>query len=382
MVAALPVPLLPFIKQEFGLDNTHAGLVISAFSLSYGLFQLPAGFLADRIGPRTMIAISITGIGLSGLLIGLTHSYVLMLIFLVLMGIAGGGYHPAAPPLLAASVPPANRGKAFVFHLIGGNSAFFLAPLMAAGIAAVWSWRGAFIGLSIPTIIFGIIFYLLIGGTIIKKTKSAAAAVTAESNDTVPPKGWVRQLVLFMILTAVVSSLSISASSFIPLFAQARFGVSAVSAAIFVAVINSSGIWASPLGGYFSDRIGNIPAVLVSSLATGPFIYLATITPYGAGFVITLLVWGALNAVRLPASESFIISNCSPKLRSSMFGIFYASAQHGTAILTPLLGYLIDRVGYINGFNIAAAITLGLTIICGAFLWSNSHPQAHQAAGN
>jgi MFS family permease len=150
MVGALPIPLLPLIALEFGLDNTRTGLVITAFSIASGLSQLPAGFLADKIGPRLMISISICGIGLSGLLIGLSHTYIMMLIFLILLGVFGGGYHPSAPPLLAASVPQAIRGKALGFHIIGGNAAFFLAPLMAAGIAALWTWRGVFISLSIP----------------------------------------------------------------------------------------------------------------------------------------------------------------------------------------------------------------------------------------
>jgi MFS family permease len=94
----LPVPLLPLIRDEFALTNTLAGLVITLYTLSMGLSQLPSGLLADRIGPRRIISISILGIGLSGVLVGLTHSYYLMLAFLVLMGIAGGGYHPSTPP--------------------------------------------------------------------------------------------------------------------------------------------------------------------------------------------------------------------------------------------------------------------------------------------
>jgi MFS family permease len=367
VVAALPVPLLPLIALEFGLDNTRTGLVITAFSIASGVFQLPAGFLADRIGPRTMITISICGIGLSGLLIGLSHSYIMMLVFLVFMGMFGGGYHPSAPPLLAASVPPAIRGKAFGFHLIGGNSAFFLAPLMAAGIASIWGWRSAFIGLAIPTIIFGVIFYLLISGTIIKKTEATVVKI----EDKPVPQGWVRQMVLFIIVAAIVSSLSMSASSFLSIFAVKQLGTTPAMAAILVAVASSSGIWASPFGGHLCDRIGYVPAMLLSCLAAGPFIYFITIVPYGAGFIIVLLIWGALNSIRLPAVESYIVTQSSSKRRSTILGIYYATSQHSTGILAPLLGYFFDHAGYIPVLRVVAAITLGVTLIAGAFLWSN-----------
>jgi MFS family permease len=367
MVAALPVPLLPLIALEFGLDNTRTGLVITAFSIASGVFQLPAGFLADRIGPRMMITISICGIGLSGLLIGFSHSYLMMLIFLVLLGAFGGGYHPSAPPLLAASVPPSIRGKALGFHIIGGNAAFFLAPLMAAGIAAVWSWRGAFISLAIPTIIFGILFYLLISGKITSKIETPVVNFKEKPS----PKGWVRQMVIFVVLASIVGSLTISASSFLSVFAVKQLGTSTTIAAILVAVFSSSGIWASPFGGHLCDRIGYIPAMLLSCIAAGPFIYLVAITPYGASFIVILLIWGALNSIRLPAVESYIVTNASPRRRSTILGILYATSQHSTGILAPLLGYFFDIAGYVPVLKIVALITVGVTLIGGAFLWRN-----------
>lgn len=342
----------------------------SAFTLSYGISQLPAGFLTDRIGPRTMITISICGIGLSGLLIGITNSYILMLLFLVMMGIAGGGYHPAAPPLLAASVPPQIRGKAFGFHLIGGTGAFFLAPLIGAGIAATWGWHEAFLVLAIPTIIFGIAFYWFISRVVIKKTAAAAAEIKTEE----PPRpaGWMRQLVLFLILTALISSLSSSASSFTALFVVDRFGVTAAAAAVYVGILNSTGIWASPLGGYLSDKIGHIPALLISCLAAGPVIFLLTVAPYGAGFIIVLLTWGALSSIRMPTTESYIMSRASANRQSTLFGIYYFASQHGSGILAPLLGVLIDHFGStVAAFNVVAAATLGLTLLVGAFLWKS-----------
>jgi MFS transporter, FSR family, fosmidomycin resistance protein len=371
LVTALPVPLLPWIRDEFGLTNTQAGLVISAYTLSMGLAQLPSGLLADRIGPHKIITISILGIGLSGVLIGITHNYYLMLAFLVLMGIAGGGYHPSAPPLLAASVPRNNLGKAFGFHLVGGNAAFFVAPLIGAGIAALWGWRAGFIGLAVPTLLFGIVFYFLISRMIIRKN----AEVAEEHKNDAPEKevphdrSWLRRIVLFLTLTALVSSLSTSMMSFLSLFAVDRFGISAAAAAVFVAINNSTGLWASPLGGYVSDRMGHIPSLLISCVAAAPIIFLMTITPYGIWFVVVLLAWGALNSIRMPTTESFIIHNISAKRRSTLLGVYYFASQHGSGILAPVLGFMIDHYGYSVGFNFVAVASLGVTLILGFFLW-------------
>ena len=94
LVSALLVPLLPFIRDDLSLDYTQTGWLVSAFTLAYGISQLPAGWIADRIGRRVVITIGIVGGALTGLIIGLSTTYIMMIVFLVLMGIAGGGYHP------------------------------------------------------------------------------------------------------------------------------------------------------------------------------------------------------------------------------------------------------------------------------------------------
>lgn len=128
LLGVLPVPLLPFIRDEFNLDYTQAGVVIAAFSLAYGISQLPAGWLADRIGPRTLVTIGIAGVAIAGVLVGLSQTYIMLLVFLVLMGILGGGYHPASAPLVSASVEPKNRGWAIGAPLDWRQRKLFCGP--------------------------------------------------------------------------------------------------------------------------------------------------------------------------------------------------------------------------------------------------------------
>ena len=88
------------IRSDFALDYTQSGLVVSVIGLSIGFGQLPAGWLADRLGPRILITIGISGVAVAGLLVGLSRTYITMIVFLALMGVLSGGYHPAAPPLI------------------------------------------------------------------------------------------------------------------------------------------------------------------------------------------------------------------------------------------------------------------------------------------
>ncbi len=371
LLTALPVPLLPLIRDDFALDYTQSGLVVMAFSLAYGIGQLPAGWLADRIGPRILITIGIGGVALAGLLVGLSQTYIMMIVFLVVMGIAGGGYHPSAAPLVSASVEPKNRGRALGFHLIGGSGSFFLAPLIAAAIAAAWGWRGSFIGLAVPTAVFGIIFYVLLGRRI--DTSKTRQVITDHRDETPSPPGRLRRLVVFMFLSIFTQAVAFSTIAFVPLFMVDHFGVGEEAAAAFLAVIYSAGLWAGPLGGYLSDRLGRVPVLLVACLITGPVIYLLNLVPYGHGLSIgaLLLIFGIVMYIRMPVSEAYIIGQTSERHLSTVLGIYYFSAMEAGGILAPVMGSLIDRFGFDYSFNIAAIAVVAVTLTCSVFLWGS-----------
>lgn len=369
LLTALPAPLLPLIRDNFALDYTKAGLVLSVFNLSYGIGQLPAGWLADRISPRILITVGICGMALAGFLVGLSQTYIMLLVFMGLMGVAGGGYHPSATPLVSASVEPKNQGRALGFHTIGGGGSFFIAPLLAAAIATAWGWRGSFIGLAIPTAAFGIIFYVLMSRRM--ATGKSQQEITARQDKLPPLPGRVRRLVAFMVLSTFTQALLFSLIAFIPLFMVDHFGISAEAAAALLSVIYSAGLWAGPLGGYLADRWGKIPVMLVICLITGPAIYLLNVLPYGIGFGALLLTIGMVMYVRMPVSEAYIVNHTSARRRSTILGLYYFSSMEAGGILVPIMGFIIDRFGFYYNFTLTGIVMLAVTLICSVFLWGS-----------
>jgi len=371
VITALVVPLLPFIRNDFGLDYTQAGLVISAFTLSYGIAQMPAGWLADRLGPHKLITLSITGVAAAGLLVGLSHAYSWMIFFLILMGLAGGGYHPSAPPLISASVRPENRGFALGCHVVGGSASYFLSPLIGAYIATLVSWRGSFIALAIPTIIFGIIFHIVLGRRLaFDRTAEKTVESPVERHRT--PRVF-RSIVAFIVLSTSTSAIMTSTIAFIPLLMVDQYYFSERTAAALMAVVYSTGLWAAPLGGYLSDRLGRIPVVLTVCFISGPVIFMLNLIPAGTGagtvlLVILLLIIGSIIMIRMPVSEAYIVGEIPRQHRSTVLGVYYFCSIEGGGVLTPVMGMLIDHFGFYFGFSIAGAVIMVMTLICSFFL--------------
>ncbi len=366
LLIALLVPLMPLIRDEFALDYTKSGLLLSVFTLSYGISQLPAGWLADRIGARILITVAICGVALAGLLVGLSQTYTMMLGFLALMGVLGGGYHPASPPLISASVEPKNRGRALGIHLIGGSSSFFLAPLIAAAIAVALGWRAPFIILAVPTIAFGIIFYVLLG-RLAEKRNGKHRSISSPDHPAIQQRS--HRLVPFIILATFTAAVLISTVSFIPLFLVDNFGVAKEAAAAFVAIIYFAGLLASPLGGYLSDRFGRVSVLLAASFIAGPVIYMLNIVPFGFGIGAILFMIGATLYIPQPASEAYIIGQVSHRRRSLILGIYFSGSMMGAGAITPLLGYFIDHVGFSTSFTIAGVALVVVSLTRSIWLW-------------
>jgi predicted MFS family arabinose efflux permease len=316
-----------------------------------------------------LILVGISGVAAAGLLVGIAPTYIIMAVFLALLGLVGGGYHPAASPLVSSSVAEQNRGQALGLHQIGGTASFFLTPLIAAGIASALNWRGAFIVVAIPTFFFGIALYFILGRRRYAAIPRPDGTTKQVGVPTTP--GQQRRLVVFTILGVVLQVMTFSSLSFVPLYTNEILGNSEAAAASLLAIYHFAGLYAGPLGGYLSDRLGRVPVMLTVSLVAGPAIYLLQGSSLGWGISVLLLVMGTCQYVGMPISEAYIISHTRERNRSTILGVYYFASRGGPGIIMPALGYLIDNLGYETCFTVAGAVTAVVAILCALLLWGS-----------
>lgn len=369
LLTALLVPLTPFIRDDFALDYAQIGWLVSAFTLAYGISQLPAGWLADHLGQRTLITIGISGVAVFGLFIGLAPNYVVLAILLVLLGIMGGGYHPAAIPLVSGSVAPEKRGRALGIHQIGGSASYFVTPLIAVALTSVIGWRGSFVGLAIPVIVFGIVLYALLARQRYQgKIEEKAGESKIEKSSVLVNR---RHLSAFLTL-AIVGEMAIWAIiAFVPLFLVDRLGVGEETAGILLALVYSGGLWASPLGGYLCDRWGRVPLLIAVSTVVSLIIYLLPLAAYGWAVIALLIALGMSAFFLIPVAEAYLITHTPEHNRSTIIGIYYFGSVGGSGFIIPAIGHFIDQSGFNTSFTMVGAILIAITLVCSIFLWGD-----------
>lgn len=378
VLTALLTPLLPFIRDDLGLSYAQVGVVLAAFNLSYGFGQIPAGRLADRIGARVVLTAGIAGIGGAGLLLGLSSGYSLLLASLVLMGILGGGYHPAASPLITSAVDPKRRGRALGLHAVGGSISYLAAPLLGVAAAAVLGWRGTFLAFSVPVVLLGILIHRAclrasLGGP------AVAGPADGGRRDRLTP-GTILELSAFILMVTGMGAALASASSFLTLYIVDVLGATERTAAALLALYFSAGVWAAPLGGRLADRFGRKRVAAAAAFAAVAGLLALPRVPYGFGFFALLAALGAVPYVRMPAAEAYLVGRVPENLRSTVLGIYFFAGMEGSGVLTPLLGRWIDLHGFSAGFTALGFLLACVVAVCSAALAAASRNEARGTA--
>lgn len=137
------------MRQEYGIDQIRLGWVFSAFLIGYAAFQVPAGWLAARYGPRRLLTWALVWWGLFSVATalvppGAAHAILMLAAVRFALGIGEAAVYPSANQFIARWVPASERGKAngLIFAGVGAGSG--LTPPLITAVIAFAGWRASF----------------------------------------------------------------------------------------------------------------------------------------------------------------------------------------------------------------------------------------------
>jgi MFS family permease len=157
----LLAPLMPFVREEYGVSYTQIALAFAAFNVITALLQTPAGFLVDWLGARTLLIAGLLIGAAAFAVVGLVHSFWLLVVMFGLAGIGNTVYHPADYTLLSQHVPSERIGQAFSVHTFAGMLGSAVTPAATLLMQSVWGWRGAMLGSAVLGLAAAVILMLM-----------------------------------------------------------------------------------------------------------------------------------------------------------------------------------------------------------------------------
>ena len=135
---------VPLIQKELGLSMVTMGWILSSFRWGYALFQIPGGWLGDRIGPRRALALIVTWWSVFTSATALAWSATSMAAFRFLFGMGEAGAFPIATRSLSRWMLPAERGFAQGVTHAGSRLGAALTPSLVVALMLAYGWRAPF----------------------------------------------------------------------------------------------------------------------------------------------------------------------------------------------------------------------------------------------
>jgi MFS family permease len=150
----------PLIQKDLGFDKEHMGYVFSAFTLAYALFEIPAGWLGDRFGPRRVLMRIVSAWSIFTAATGYAWSFLSMVVCRFCFGVGEAGAFPNMTKMFTIWLPQREHGMAQGITWLSARWGGAFTPLLVLWVLKILTWRQAFTAFAMLGIIWAVIFYL------------------------------------------------------------------------------------------------------------------------------------------------------------------------------------------------------------------------------
>jgi len=335
-------PLLPFVRDAYGVSYTQLGLALAAFNVISAALQTPAGFLVDWLGARILLIIGLALGGIAFVLVGLVDSFWFMVAMFALAGVGNTVYHPADYALLSQHVPAKKIGQAFSVHTFAGMLGSAAAPAGLLMLQNIWGWRGAFIGAGLVGLAVALLFLTM------RDPETPVAETPARKADDKSPVGWKLLLsapivlnLLFFMLIALMSG-GMFNYSVVALGALYATPVSTANAALTTLLLLSAvGVLAGGLLVTRTLRHGLVTSLGLVAMAVAA----ALVGQFDLGtwtLVAVMTVFGFFFGFISPSRDMIVREITPPGSFGKVFGFVTTGFNIGGIISPMIFGALMD----------------------------------------
>ncbi len=383
------------ISEEFAISNMRLGLVFSAFLFGYALFQTPAGWLADRFGPRRMLTLGVLWWGVFSSLTAaispnIGNAVVVLVVIRFLLGAGEAIVYPASNQFVARWIPSHERGVANGIIFSGVGIGAGITPPLISFVMLRYGWRSSFLMSALIGLAVGSVWFLAardtpnehpgLSSNELNHIERGIPSPAASKSD-----GFLSWSTILSSLNVWILSLAyfcfgyvawVFFSWFYLYLARVR-GLDLKTSAVYATLPFLAMAVCSPFGGAISDtvtkhlgsRLGRCSIAVLGFTLTATFLVFGS-TAHDARVASVVLAGGAGSLYLSQSSFWAVSADLGGKSSGSLSGFMNMANQIGGMITVSLTPFLADRFGWNTGFYVAAAIA-GL----GAIAWLLVNPE-------
>ena len=338
--------LLPIIGRELSLSYSQIGLIMTCQFVAGAIANVPGGMITDTVGRKgALMALSLFWVGFPYLLMGFSHSYLMLLGCVALVGFGNSLWHPTAIPTLARLFPE-RKGLVLSLHGMGGNVGDAIAPLVVGALLTVLTWREVVVINVIPGLVMSLLLLVFLG-TVSLGAKRKPSIVDdhqkqslAEYFRGVPQLFRNRALVVLTASSAFRAMTQNALLTFLPVYLAYEMGYSPFLVGAGMFALQAAGFAATPIAGHLSDSLGRRGIMMTSMAMSAVVLVFMGFAGKSNAFIALVAVLGFfLYAIR-PVMQAWLLETTPKNMGGTSIGILFGAQAAGSSI-APLIGGII-----------------------------------------
>jgi Sugar phosphate permease len=343
--------VLPQVKDAFTVGDIGAGVAVTVIWATYGLMQMPAGILVDRVGERRLLAGSVVLTATSVVVIGGAPAFFAFLAGCGGFGLATGLYGPARGTALSRTFPD-HDGTAIGATLAAGSVGSAVLPLVAGSLVSSYSWRLLVGGLAVPLVAVGALIWVTVPSFEI----GGDAATDEIPVDDVLAAIRTRQVALAISAVTIMIFVFQGVSAFYVIYLTSVTGFTQSTAAAMFSLVFLGGAVSQIVSGGLADRFGDRPVLVVAAGVTVPVLVAIPVLDSEIAVAAASLLLGVrlgVNAV----SNAYIIDVLPEAVTGTAWGTLRTASFILGATGSTVVGAMADAELFDEAFLLLAALT-------------------------
>ena len=348
--------LLPTLAEDFAVAPTVASIVVTAFTLSYGLFQVVHGPLGDRVGRLRTVAVAmlIACVGSLGSALAPTLTWLTVLRFIA--GIGAAGIIPVSIAWIGDHTTYEHRQSTLARFIGFSVSGQILGPALGGAVAEWLSWREVFYVLTGTFLVVAVALLRLDSS----ERKSSRAQKTESTEhflrtyQEILRVPWVRTILLTVFLEG---ALFYGSFAYVGAWLKQTFDLSYLIIGAMLAGFGIGGLLYTLLVRKLLRRLGEVGLVLGAAMV---FLVFYECLPFSPLWQLTgpLCALGGFGFYMLHNTLQTKATEMYPRARGTAISAFALSLFCGQAVGVALFGRAIAAVGYTSSFVFSGAALL------------------------
>jgi predicted MFS family arabinose efflux permease len=350
------------IGLEVSYAKSYSELIAlgTASFVAFGVFSLPAGWLADRWSRRNMMALFYGGCGVSLLAAALAPNLIVLAAALTAVGTFAAIYHPVGTAMLIEQAT--SRGRSMALNGVCGNLGVALAAGITAALAAAFGWRAAFVVPGVICLATAALYLRLVPD---ERAKLGGRTTAAD----VPLAAWLAATIfaLFIVIALTAGLVFHIATIALPKMLDERLGsgISLVMVGGVATVIFMCGALAQLAMGRLVEKFPlhllfaavallQFVGVVWAAYATGPMLLLALAVAMAA-------IYGQVTV-----NDLVIARYTADAWRGRVYAVRYFLTFLVSGAAVSMIAILYGRGGFDLVLGVTAVIALGFVVATAA----------------